>query len=182
MRFEYISFLKTQFALLFTGLMLFTISCEDDAAATDSHDHSDTHTDADGFKLEDASGNQVYRQFEGDTSGVVTLSVGDTLELAVHFLDHDGEEITHDDHDDSHDDNEVEESSLVLSGADPSVALVEVEEHEEEGDDHDHEEEEHGMAIHVVGVGAGTTSFSLVLMHEGHADYTSTFNVPVTVN
>ena len=51
------------------------------------------------------------------------------------------------------------------------------EEHEEEGG-----EEHHEMAIHVIGVGAGSTSFKLQLMHEGHADYTSTNNVTVTVN
>ena len=58
------------------------------------------------------------------------------------------------------------------------------EEHEgEDGDDHDHDhEEEHGMAIHVIGVSSGSTSFKLQLMHEGHADYTSTNNVPVVVN
>ena len=50
-----------------------------------------------------------------------------------------------------------------------------MEEHEE-GEDH------HGMAIHVQGVSAGSTSFKVQLMHDGHADYTSTNNVPVTVN
>ena len=28
---------------------------------------------------------------------------------------------------------------------------------------------------------AGSTSFKLELMHDGHADYTSTNNVPITV-
>ena len=56
---------------------------------------------------------------------------------------------------------------------------MEVEEHEEDGD---HDEDHHGMAIHVEGVSAGSTSFKLQLMHDGHADYTSTNNVPVTVN
>ena len=59
---------------------------------------------------------------------------------------------------------------------DSNIAIVEVEEHEEG------EEEHHEMAIHVIGVSAGSTSFKLQLMHEGHADYTSTNNVPVTVN
>ena len=49
----------------------------------------------------------------------------------------------------------------------------------EDGDDHG---DEHGNALHVEGVSAGTTSFKLQLMHDGHADYTSTNNVPVTVN
>ena len=49
-------------------------------------------------------------------------------------------------------------------------------------DDHEEGEDHHGMAIHVQGVSAGSTSFKLQLMHDGHADYTSTNNVPVTVN
>ena len=99
----------------------------------------------------------------------VTLSVGDTLELSVHFLDHEENEI-------EHEGDEEEEDELVISENDSNIAIVEVEEHEEG------EEEHHEMAIHVIGVSAGSTSFKLQLMHEGHADYTSTNNVPVTVN
>ncbi len=47
--------------------------------------------------------------------------------------------------------------------------------------DHDHEEE-HGAALHIIGVSSGSTSFQIQLMHDGHADYTSTNNVTVTVN
>ena len=71
---------------------------------------------------------------------------------------------------------------MSISGFDSNIAIVEAEDHEEEEDDHDHDEEEHGNAIHVIGVSSGSTSFQLELMHEGHADYTSTNNVPVTVN
>ena len=61
----------------------------------------------------------------------------------------------------------------MVSENDSNVAVVKVEEHEEE---------HHEMAIHVIGVNVGSTSFKLQLMHDGHADYTSTNNVPVTVN
>ena len=44
------------------------------------------------------------------------------------------------------------------------------------------DEEEHGAALHIIGVSSGSTSFQLQLMHDGHADYTSTNNVTVTVN
>ena len=113
---------------------------------------------------------RVYREFEGTTTGSVTLAVGETLELSVHFLDHEGNEIAHEE-----EGEEDHEDGLVVSENDASVAVVEVEEHEE-GEDH------HGMAIHVQGVSAGSTSFKVQLMHDGHADYTSTNNVPVTVN
>ena len=166
MKFLFLRSLKTYTTLLFTGALLFTTGCEDDA----HDDHEEGHTDADGFILEDAAGSEVYREFEGDATGSVTLAVGETLELSVHFLDHEGNEIAHEE-----EGEEDHEDGLVVSENNASVAVVEVEEHEE-GEDH------HGMAIHVQGVSAGSTSFQLQLMHDGHADYTSTNNVPVTVN
>ena len=51
---------------------------------------------------------------------------------------------------------------------------------EHAGEDHDHDEE-HEMALEIKGVKAGSTSFKLELMHDGHADYTSTNPVPITV-
>ena len=161
--------LKAYSILLLTGAMLFTVGCEDET----HDDHEEGHTDADGFILEDAAGNEVYREFEGDVTGSVTLAVGETLELSVHFLDHEGNEIAHEEEEEGED----HEDGLVVSENEVSIAIVEVEEHEE-GGDHD----DHGMALHVEGVSAGSTSFKLQLMHDGHADYTSTNNVPVTVN
>ena len=78
---------------IFSLLLVFNFACEDDDH--DDHDHDEGHTDADGFVLEDESGTEVYREFEGTVDGSISLSVGDTLELSVHFLDHDGEEIEH---------------------------------------------------------------------------------------
>ena len=166
MKFLFLRSLRTYTTLLFTGALLFTTGCEDDA----HDDHEEGHTDADGFILEDAAGSEVYREFEGAATGSVTLAVGETLELSVHFLDHEGNEIAHEE-----EGEEDHEDGLVISENNASVAVVEVEEHEEE-------EDHHGMGIHVQGVSAGSTSFKLQLMHDGHADYTSTNNVPVTVN
>ena len=164
MQFLLIRAIKAHLVFMLIGMFLFTTGCEDD---DHNHDHDEEHTDADGFVLENESGSEVYREFEGAITGTVTLSVGDTLELSVHFLDHEGNEIEHE---------EEEEEDLVISENDSNIAIVEVEEHEEG------EEEHHEMAIHVIGLSAGSTSFKLQLMHEGHADYTSTNNVPVTVN
>ena len=163
MQFLLIRAIRAHLVFMLIGMFLFTTGCEDD---DHNHDHDEEHTDADGFVLENESGSEVYREFEGAITGTVTLSVGDTLELSVHFLDHEGNEIEH----------EEEEEDLVISENDSNIAIVEVEEHEEG------EEEHHEMAIHVIGLSAGSTSFKLQLMHEGHADYTSTNNVPVTVN
>ena len=159
--------LKAQLVLLVTSMMFFTTGCEDD-----DHNHDEDHTDAEGFVLENESGTEVYKEFEGAiVTNNLTLSVGDTLELSVHFLDHDGEEIEHEEEEDHGED----EDELRITGNDESIAIVEAEEHEEG------EEEHHEMAIHVIGVSAGSTEFKLELMHEEHADYTSTNNVPVTV-
>ena len=144
---------------LFCFVLFFNFACEED-----DHDHDDEHTDADGFVLESDTGAEVYREFEGESTGSITLGVGDTLELSVHFLDHDGEEIEHEE--------EEHEDGVSVSGYDSNIAIVASEDHEEE----------HGMAIHVIGVGSGSTSFKLELMHEEHADYTSTNNIPIVVN
>ena len=158
--------LKAQLVLLITSMMFFTTGCKDD-----DHAHNEDHTDAEGFVLENKSGTEVYKEFEGAiVTNNLTLSVGDTLELSVHFLDHDGEEIEHEEEDHGEDEDE-----LRITGNDESIAIVEAEEHEEG------EEEHHEMAIHIIGVSAGSTEFKLELMHGEHADYTSTNNVPVTV-
>ena len=162
---EFKSIKKLCYAVLGVTLLLFIISCEDD------HDHDEEHTDAEGFILESSSGTQVYKEFKGTQTGSVTLTSGETLELTVHFLGDDGKELEHDEHEGE------EEGELKVSGFNSSVALVEV---EEEHDDHDHDEE-HEMALEIIGVNAGSTSFKLELMHDGHADYTSTNNVPITV-
>ena len=182
MQFLFLRAVKPYVTLLFTSMLLFTTGCEDD---DHDHDHDEDHTNANGFVLETEAGVEVYREFEGTQTGGVTLSVGETLELMVHFLDSEGNEIEHsddehDDHDDGGDDHDDDGDGLVVSENDATIANVEVEGHDEEdGDDH---EDEHGNALHVEGVSAGSTSFKLQLIHDGHPDYTSTNNVPVTVN
>jgi len=166
MKFLLIHAMKAPLVFMLVSMFLITTACEDD-----DHDHDEDHTDADGFILENEDGTEMYREFEGAMTGSLTLAVGDTLELSVHFLDHEGNEIEHEE-----DEHEEEEGGLAISEYDGSIAVVEAEEHEESGEEH------HEMAIHVIGVSAGSTSFKLQLMHDGHADYTSTNNVPVTVN
>ena len=166
MQFLFIRAMKAHLVFILIGMFLITTSCEDD-----NHNHDEDHTDADGFILENEDGTEMYREFEGAMTGSLTLGVGDTLELSVHFLDHDGNEIEHEE------DEEHEEEELVVSENNVNIAIVEVEEHEE-GEEGEH----HEMAIHVIGVRAGSTSFKLQLMHDNHADYTSTNSVPIVVN
>ena len=168
---DFKNIIKLCYTVLGVTLLLFIVSCEDD-----DHDHED-HTDAEGFILENSSGTQVYKEFKGTQTGSVTLTAGETLELTVHFLGDDGKELEHDDHEGG----EEEEAELKVSGFNSSIATVEVEEGHDDGHDHDHDDEEHEMALEIKGVSAGSTSFKLELMHDGHADYTSTNNVPITV-
>ena len=174
MQFLSLRAIKSHVTILLTGMLLFTTGCEDD-----DHNHEEDHVDADGFVLENEDGTVLYREFEGDVTGAVVLSVGETLELSVHFLDHEGNEIDHEEEEEGEEDHE---DGLAVSEFDASIAIVEVEEHEEEGDDDDDHDEEHGNALHIIGVSSGSTSFKLQLMHDGHADYTATNNIPVTVN
>ena len=167
---DFKNIIKLCYTVLGVTLLLFIVSCEDD-----DHDH-DEHTDAEGFILENSSGAQVYKEFKGTQTGSVTLTAGETLELTVHFLGDDGKELEHDDHE-----GDDEEGGLRVSGFNSSIATVEVEEGHDDGHDHDHDDEEHEMALEIKGVSAGSTSFKLELMHDGHADYTSTNNVPITV-
>ena len=148
---------------LFCFVLFFNLACEQD-----NHTHNEEHTDADGFVLEDESGVQIYSELEGNIEGSITITPEDTLELSVHFLDHEGNEIEHDEKED--------EDELSVSENDSNIAIVAVEEHEEGEENH------HEMAIHIIGISSGSTSFKLQLMHDGHADYTSTNNIPIVVN
>ena len=158
--------IKHLYFLLFLGLLL--TGCYDGLSSDEEH------ATAAGFVLEDESGNKVYRQFRGASPDTITISAGETLELSVHFLDDDGNEIEHEEdeeegHDD-HDDQADEEDGLRISENDTSIAIIEV------------EEEHHEMGIYIIGVSEGSTSFKLELWHGDHPDFTSYKYVPVTVN
>ena len=161
------------------SLVLFAVACEDNKDSSEE----EGHTDADGFVLE-SEGSVIYREFKGAITGSIALKVGGDLDLSVHFLDEDGNEIEHEEEGDDHGD---EEEELKVSGFDASIATIEF--HEEDGHNHrkislnlkGQEEDEHAMVLEVKGVGAGSTSFKLELMHGDHADYTSSTNIPVVV-
>ena len=157
-------------------ILLMSSACEDHDHDHDDHDHDhdETHIDAEGFKLENSAGDEVYRQFQGLVTTsyggtAIVLASGDELELSVHFLDDTGEEIPHDE-----EEGEEEDLLVIKSNSTPSVATVESEAHEEEGD------EEHGFGIHIHAESSGTTEFVFELMHGTHVDFTS-LSIAVTV-
>ena len=184
-------------------LVLLYTGCDDGLSPNEVHT-----TEVKGFILESEGGIEVYSQFEGALSDTIAINVGDTLELSVHFLDHNGNEIGHEDGEEEHEDE------LIITENNTTIAIIEFEKHcdeiadqvacesseycewhadeakcEDEGhDDHDHNEEEeesHEMGIHIIGVSEGSTSFKLVIWHgdypDGHADFTPTNNVPINV-
>ena len=158
-------------------ILLMSSACEDHDHDHDGHDHDhgETHIDAEGFKLEDSSGAEVYRQFQGTVTSsyggtAIVLASGDELELSVHFLDDAGEEIPHDE-----EEGEEEDLLIIKSNSNSSVATVESEPHEDGGDD-----EEHGFGIHIHAESSGTTEFVFELMHGTHVDFTS-LSIAVTV-
>ena len=181
--------------LLFAFVVLFAACGEDDnPIIDDGHDHDDEpfHADADGFVLK-VNGNQIYRQFEGEHEGGITLKVGEELDVLTLFLDHDEEEFfpenpeEEDGHD--HDHGEEEVFALAISGFDSSIIdvhLHEGEEHEHE-DDHAEEDEHHEeelaeqFTFEVKGLKAGETSAKLQLLHGDHPDFTAALSIPVTV-
>ncbi|GIS54669.1 hypothetical protein Ct9H90mP29_17110 [bacterium] len=55
MQFLFLRSIKPYVVFLLTSMLLFTTGCEDD----DHDDHEEGHTDADGFILEDAAGNEM---------------------------------------------------------------------------------------------------------------------------
>ena len=61
-----------------------------------------------GICTKNQNGNEIYREFEGSSTGSITISIGETLQLSVHFLDHDGNEIEHEEDGDDHEDEEGE--------------------------------------------------------------------------
>ena len=120
---------------------------------SDHDEHSDEHADIGGFQLEmDESESYIYRQLGLETEGSLSISVDQTIEFSVHFLDSEGNEI--EDHEEEEDDDD--------------------------GHDHDEDHEEHGMAVIITGVSADSTSFQIQLIHDGHSDYTS-LPIPLTV-
>ena len=137
-----------------TMLALFS-SCEDGLG----HDH-DEHTDAEGMVLE-IDGIEVYKELEGEIIvNSLNLTAGSMMDLSVHFLDNDGDKIEY------HDDDGGDEGGLGFSVSDTTIISAEAEEHAD--DDHHHE-----LEFELTGLSAGTTTFTVSLMHDGHADYTS---------
>ena len=186
-----------RFTLLLLAFAVLFAACGEDDNPIIDHDHDDEpfHADADGFVLK-VDGNQIYRQFEGEHEGSITLKVGEELDVLATFLDHDGDEFLpegpeeegeHDDHD--HDHGEEEAFALALSEFDSSIIDIHLHEGEEDEHEDDHAEEgEHHddelaekFTFEIKGLKAGETGAKLQLLHGDHPDFTAALSIPVTV-
>lgn len=178
-----------RFALLLFAFVVLFAACGADDNPVD--DEEPFHADADGFVLK-VDGNQIYRQFEGEHEGSITLKVGEELDVLAMFLDHDADEFLPEgpeEEDDGHDHGEEEVFALAISEFDSSI--IEVHLYEGEGDEHadeEGEEDEHHddelaekFTFEVKGLKAGETAAKLQLLHGDHPDFTGALLIPVTV-
>ena len=185
---EIVSTCFFRFTLLLLAFAVLFAACgeDDNPIIDDGHDHDDEpfHADADGFVLK-VDGNQIYRQFEGEHEGSITLKVGEELDVLATFLDHDSHEFLPENPEEEgdHDHGEEEVFALALSEFDSSIIEIHLHE-DEEGEEHEDEDEEHAdeYVFEVAGLRAGQTGIKLQLMHEGHADFTAALKIPVTVS
>ena len=173
--------------LSFIAVLPFVGGCgEDDNPIVDDDDYEEetgTHADADGFVLE-VDEVVVYRQFQGDQTGDLSVGVSEEIEVHVAFLDASGTEIHVGEAADEHEHGEAETFSLSLTDYDPAVIGIHLSGEEEGHAEDANEEEEHGeeqWRFEVVGLKVGTTQIAFQLLHGDHPDFTAALPIPVTV-
>ncbi len=200
---------KLRFPFLLIALFAFTLGttgCDDDNPAAPSGDEDD-HMDFDGIVIETEDGTVLAHQWGGAVSGGITVDQGGTLTgVQIWFLEADSTRARpgHDDHDHDHDhggeDHDHEGDDHDHDGEDHDH---DGDDHDHDGDDHDHDHggdefelastvddpatvqiTKHGdedWAVDLSGLQAGQTTVRFMVMHGGHADFTS-LALPVTVN
>ena len=188
-------FFRRDFSVTISRLMLLSLiamlpfvgGCgEDDNPIVDDHEEETAlHADADGFVLE-VDEVEVYRQFQGDQTGDLTLGVGEELEVHVTFLDASGAEVHvgEAEEDEEHGHDEEGTFNLGLTGYDEGIIDIHLSEEGEAHAEDEHEGEEHGeeqWRFEVVGLKAGTTQITLQLLHGDHPDFTAALPIPVMV-
>ena len=147
--------------------------CSD--SPTEPDDDGD-HIEAAGFAIESEGVEMLrYLDADGGTPVLPDLQAGTTYEMAVVFLDENGNPLPHEEHEGE---EEEEEHGLRVTIANPSIAVWH-EEHEHEGEEHEHHEhvEFHGE---LEALAAGSTGMQLCILHEDHCDYESP-TITVTV-
>ena len=178
--------------VLFIILAFFSTSCDNSSTGAEEH------VDADGFSME-LNDVEVYRELEGEIiTNTINLSINDTLDLSVHFLDHEGNEIHHHDEEGEESEEEltfnIQDYNIIniISNCHHDVHCDEFSTEEDCGtsdecewhaddnacEDAAHNDDDHEFGLLLIGTSTGTTTFTMSLMHDSHADYTS---LPISV-
>jgi len=157
--------------LTLSFIVLIASSCSDPS----SSDGDEDHADVDGLELL-INDVVVYKEFDGayyiegtvsEVSPVISIEVNETLDITVHFLGPDGNEIEHEE--------EEEEEELNFTITDDGIISIEMEAH------NDHEDEgHHELVFELTGIASGSTDFKISLAHGDHSDYVSKL-ISVTV-
>lgn len=145
---------KTLFKNIKTVFTLFIIAGLISACSNStSGDDHDEHEDPAGFRLE-MNGQMLAEQMPGETSvtGEIELTPGEETDLiTLHFLAEDGDEF------------QPEEDSYTLGYEFEDAGIAEFEQHEEDGK----------WSFHIHAEAEGITDLRLMLMHNGHSDFTT---------
>ena len=156
------------FHFIFYNFAIFTLSmtfifiifaCDQDPEH--DHDHADVHADVDGFILQTSNGEEIYREFKGITSGNILVSNGQSVEISVYFLDHNGNEIL--------DESDFQDKSIQVSKYEKTIINIKL------------KQDIYPHTILISGVSPGLTFAKLQLIHSGHPDYTATKDIPIKI-
>ncbi|MCC6476899.1 hypothetical protein IT157_07555 [bacterium] len=153
------------FALAFAVAFLNGCSDDEDNPAGDDSEHAEAF----GCLLI-MGGDTLVRVDSSSVSGALSVTTGDTLGyIEVWFLDEDGD-VFRPEHDHAGPLDE-DEHELEIRISDQAIATTEL----------GHEiSESLEWAFEIAGVSSGSTTLRVVILHEGHDDYTSAL-IPLTV-
>ena len=113
------------------------------------HDHEEVHADVDGFILQTSNGEEIYREFKGITSGNILVSNGQSVEISVYFLDHNGNEIL--------DESDFQDKSIQVSKYEKTIINIKL------------KQDIYPHTILISGVSPGLTFVKLQLIHKTFA-------------
>ena len=149
------------FILFILSMTFISIISACDRDSEHYHDHEEVHADVDGFILQTSNGEEIYREFKGITSGNILVSNGQSVEISVYFLDHNGNEIL--------DESDFQDKSIQVSKYEKTIINVKL------------KQDIYPHAVIISGLSPGQTFAKLQLIHNGHPDYTATKDTPIKI-
>jgi hypothetical protein len=167
----------------------FLFGCSESKPLDLEHEHDHDHESVGGLTLL-ADEEEIHHQLQGEQEGVVHVLEGETLEVEVVLLNEHGEPLGegHDHHEgedghghehgvipSQHEEEEHHQHGLVFTGYDLAIIEIHTHDHEHgEGHHEGEEEEEHeGLWFELTGIAHGATAFTLWVLEEEVAIYTS---------